>query len=90
MRVLEDTLNHELLCYAVGRALFCPDCNRVLDASGAVLVTARDSGPDAPAPGIACADCWDAYRANLRAVDETALLARCDILDGRELTQAVR
>ena len=56
---MEREVNLSLLKYAVGRAIFCPDCERSLDYKHAVLVT----GPGKN--GIACVKCWETRKAAL-------------------------
>lgn len=78
--ILENHLNGQLLGYAVGKAMFCPDCDRLLDVSDSVLITA-DEGP----AGISCGACWDMRWASLSSVEQAAALVCLDILDGREI-----
>ncbi len=75
---LETTVNRELLAYACGRMIFCPDCKAGLDVETAVHI-ALTSGR---ANGITCGLCFDA---NFRAAVE-ADPAGFEIIDGREIS----
>jgi hypothetical protein len=79
MGLLEEKMNRELVRYAVGRAIFCPSCDRVLDIADAVLMTTKNDGPCA----VTCGACHDELRARLTAVEDAALLTRVDIIDTR-------
>lgn len=83
--MLEAMMNRELLNYAAGRAMFCPSCDRILDSDSAVLMTTRDGVNADQCAAITCADCYDELRKRLRGVEEAALLARVEIIDGRRL-----
>ena len=50
--MMRETVNRNLLRHAVGRAITCPRCDDILDATRAVLVT----GPRAA--WVGCAPCW--------------------------------
>lgn len=76
-------MERELLRFAVGRAIFCPDCETVLDTDSAVLYSPKDSADPSCTPAVCCAKCSDAARDKLRSIDEAVLLARYDIYDGR-------
>lgn len=86
-KLMEREVNTGLVKYAVGRAIFCPDCKSVLDYRRAVLITGVGKA------GISCTTCWDKRKAALikKHGDEltAAILGDLDILDGRELIQAV-
>lgn len=94
---LRATLEHELLRYACGRAIFCPSCNRVLDADRSVLLVPASDDTRAQARQLAaspaghaavtCAECYDLMRGRLSAVEEAALLRSVEITDGREVAR---
>ncbi len=85
--LLRETMQAQLLRYACGARIFCPICDRVLDAPKAVLL--KD-----PATAICCS-CWDKYVKQYRtelAVDpqwgESAFQERLDSIldvDGRTI-----
>lgn len=77
-------LMRNTISYAVGRAIFCPGCENVLDTDNAVLVTRRDNTGGA---AICCGECYDAQIANLSSVDFTAMTFQLDTYDGRELRE---
>lgn len=79
LHMLEEKLNRELLRYAVGRAIFCPSCEKVLDIGDAVLMMRRDGG----ATAVLCGTDYDRMRDRLSAVDDAAFLAAVEITDGR-------
>ena len=85
--LMEREVNKNLVKYAVGRAIFCPDCEVVLDYRRAVLITGVGKA------GISCTKCWDKRKAALikKHGDEwtAAILGELDVLDGRVLIQAV-
>ena len=86
-KLMEREVNKGLVKYAVGRAIFCPDCSGILDYRRTVLITGVGKA------GIACGKCWDKRKAALikKHGDEltAAILGEMDILDGRELIEAV-
>jgi hypothetical protein len=81
---LEVTVNRDLLKYAAGRAIFCPQCRKIMDAKTTVIVTTP-----AGQTWTSCAACWDKVATMAR---KDARFAELDIVDGRDLwnTKAAR
>jgi hypothetical protein len=73
---MERTITRNLLKHAAGHAMFCPLCNRVLDAPTTVLVQAGE------VIKTLCAPCYDTeLLPKLKA--RPGLFERCEITDGR-------
>lgn len=75
------TAERNALKFSVGRQMFCPKCQRVLDAKRAVNVTASTGGER-----TMCADCWgrgSEFHGKCEAGGFTF-----DVLDGRALWPA--
>ena len=72
---LRPQLEGELLRWAVGRAITCPGCGRVLDCRRAVLA-------DSPSQGsaVACSECWDKAKAHV-----LARVPHLEVTDGRDI-----
>lgn len=78
---MKTTIYRNLLNYAVGRAIFCPFCDVILDSRKAVLVTDEESNSSA----VVCAACWE------KAKDHAlAKLPNAEVMDGRELWKRSR
>ncbi len=77
---METTINQNILEYAVGRKIFCPSCETILDAENAVLV-GTDRGQ-----GIACGPCFDVQRNHRYQTNDEMRADGFDVIDGRELT----
>ena len=76
MSDMATVINRRVLRDACGRQIACPECDRVLDAPNAVLITSRNGA------GIACGPCFDANWGELIASLPPNTL---EIDDGREL-----
>ena len=97
---IELRCQREALKYAVGRALSCPTCGRILDARRSVLMTPMRSPAANASRGcsIACGNCWDKFVARAAAkvgMDSPGVLADLkangyDIDDGRALFARVQ
>ena len=74
------TAERNALKFSVGRQMFCPKCQRVLDAKRAVNVTTTMGEPREV---TVCAECWGhgPERHGKFAIGP----AVCDVLDGRAL-----
>lgn len=73
--MMRVTVNRNLLKHACGTAMFCPQCQGILDAPRAVLIT----GPRGA--WISCAGCWgkgpfQMDRAGWSVLDGRILFAR--------------
>lgn len=79
---MEQTINRNLLRYAVQQAMFCPRCQRVLDMTRAVNVDIT-SGTETASKTL-CTGCYDAAAPRLQAI-ATEKNLRLDVLDGRVL-----
>jgi hypothetical protein len=87
---MENTINAELLRFAVGQRIFCGQCEskHVLDVREAVLVTLKVPGKD-DRDFLMCGAKWDAVKFAMR--DEAARGGwTLEILDGRELFPAAK
>ena len=76
---LRRRMTIKLLKYAVGRAICCPTCGKVLDYRRAVMISAPHY------EAIACASCYDAIDPKVRA--EFASLPGREVIDGREVSK---
>lgn len=77
-------INRDLLKFAAGQHIFCPLCDRVLDAKTTVNITAGAVSK------TMCAPCWDSNMKPLLAARPNNLLARVEVLDGRVVFKRVR
>ena len=75
---LRIEMNYRALKYAVGTAISCPGCQRILDVDDAVLVTSTSIA-------IACGACFDAMLAEKNVTVETLIDLGVEIDDGRKL-----
>jgi NAD-dependent SIR2 family protein deacetylase len=77
-------INRDLLKFAAGQQMFCPLCERILDAKTTVNVGR------AGASKTVCATCYDGYLKPAIVAKGNNLLDRCDVLDGRVVFKRVR
>jgi len=75
---LEREAGRGALTFAVQRAIFCPECQKVLDVRRAILVT-RLTEPRAAS--VACIPCFEALPITLADLARVGL----EVDDGREL-----
>lgn len=80
---MEQTINRNLLTYAVSTAIFCKRCGHILDARQTVSATLRVPGSNAR-EFILCASCWDKIRLELHDL-AMGVKGEVDVLDGREV-----
>ena len=76
---LESHFERELLRYAVSRAMFCPDCQAILDVRRAVLIERELDGQSA----ISCVECWTKYVRGLRRRGVAVPVEGIKVTDGR-------
>ena len=88
LTTLADHMNEELLKYAVGRQMFCPQCERCLDWRNAALVTGTYLGsPKDELVRCSCGRCSDEYVAMVQAASEkTGVPVELEVVDGRHLS----
>lgn len=76
------TVNRNLLKYAVGRAMFCPSCETIMDYRRAVLITVM-RGNDTLATKCLCTKCWDPKQSTFTtAMTDKGLSV--ELVDGRK------
>jgi hypothetical protein len=70
------------LCSSVGRSIFCPRCEELMDYRRAVEFSVWEikSGKCATVRAM-CAPCWDGVR---ELVTKPGVKYRVDVIDGRE------
>ena len=75
---LENIANRNILAFAVGRKMFCPDCGHALTVANAVNASTRDRSV------TVCGECFDAQ---ILFHGEELLMAEdgIEIIDGRDL-----
>jgi hypothetical protein len=73
---VEVAVNRNLLKYAAGTTMFCPECDRIMDAKTTVVATARNG-----TTVTRCCKCWDVLVAKFFPTTADTL----DIVDGRDL-----
>lgn len=79
----ETEVDKQSLCASVGRAMFCPKCENLMDWRTSVefSVWENETGKCATVRAI-CAPCWDSVRA---LVTKPSVKYRVDVIDGRKL-----
>lgn len=92
---LEKHLNKQLLRYAAGSAILCPNCQTIMDCRRTVVATIHrtvDNNPEeCVKSSTLCGSCWDRIRPSIQAVVDKLtikhpeLKPRLEIVDGRAL-----
>ncbi len=77
---MEQTVNHQILKFAVQTAIFCRKCGKVMDVDNAVHVDVTVDGKHAGST-VCCGACYDA-----RILSGTLRTGvTLDVIDGRKL-----
>jgi len=79
----ETEIDKQSLCASVGRAMFCPKCENLMDWKSSVefSVWENETGKCATVRAM-CAPCWDGVR---ELVTKPGMKYRVDVIDGRKL-----
>jgi hypothetical protein len=80
---LTKELNNQLLKYTAGTAIFCPQCQDIMDYSRTVVATPLPSADKRTKTIICCGKCWDKTLEKL-GKEESDIDHIWDILDGRK------
>ena len=91
---LEKMARQEIVRAAAGRAIFCPDCNDILDYKSAALVTPLSAATGRPVESRACISCGPCLRSLIKRqakkhrVLDRQILALFEVLTGSDALEA--